>query len=211
MPDPAGHGHGEAAALLGQSEPCPGSGIGERCQNGSAPGDTHRKTLKGVLVEWLRSHPWITLLLLLPLLLLLLALAVALAVRSGRSDPDTPRLLLLACAKDWVGYKGICYFLSRDELSWDQAQARCSQLGASLAVLRDEEMDFLFRLSGNVDYWVGLRRREQGLQWGDGSSFNSSVPVKGNAECVFLGIGKFWSGICSNPRPYLCTKAQTHL
>ncbi|NXU34544.1 CD69 protein, partial [Drymodes brunneopygia] len=62
------------------------------------------------------------------------------------------------CPFGWIGYKGICYFLSRDHLSWDQAQARCSELGASLAVLRDEEMEFLFSFSRNVDYWVGLRR-----------------------------------------------------
>ncbi|NXT72899.1 CD69 protein, partial [Chaetops frenatus] len=62
------------------------------------------------------------------------------------------------CPNGWVGYLGICYLLSRDESSWDQAQAQCSELGASLAVLRDEEMDLLFHLCGNLDYWLGLRR-----------------------------------------------------
>uniref|UniRef100_A0A8C5TIY9 C-type lectin domain-containing protein n=1 Tax=Malurus cyaneus samueli TaxID=2593467 RepID=A0A8C5TIY9_9PASS len=85
---------------------------------------------------------------------------------------DTP--LLLACPHGWVGHRGICYFLSRDQLSWDQAQARCSELGASLAVLQDWEMEFLFRLTWNENYWLGLRRRGRELQWGDGSSFNSS-------------------------------------
>ncbi|NXB13158.1 CD69 protein, partial [Rhagologus leucostigma] len=62
------------------------------------------------------------------------------------------------CPKGWVGHNGVCYFLSRDEGSWDQGQARCSELGASLAVLKDEEMEFLFHFSGNVDCWLGLRR-----------------------------------------------------
>ncbi|NWI45179.1 CD69 protein, partial [Picathartes gymnocephalus] len=62
------------------------------------------------------------------------------------------------CPNDWVGYRGVCYFLSRDEGTWEQAQARCSELGASLAMLKDREMEFLFRLSGNEHYWLGLRR-----------------------------------------------------
>ncbi|NXH44866.1 CD69 protein, partial [Dicaeum eximium] len=62
------------------------------------------------------------------------------------------------CPDGWIGYRGICYFLSKDHLTWDEAQARCSQLGASLAVPRDEEMEFLFHLSGKVDYWLGLHR-----------------------------------------------------
>ncbi|NWV09159.1 CD69 protein, partial [Ptilonorhynchus violaceus] len=62
------------------------------------------------------------------------------------------------CLKGWVEYHRICYFLSNDHGTWDQAQDRCSELGASLAVLKDREMEFLSRLSGNVDYWLGLRR-----------------------------------------------------
>ncbi|NWU88210.1 CD69 protein, partial [Onychorhynchus coronatus] len=62
------------------------------------------------------------------------------------------------CPEAWVGYRRVCYYLSRDEGTWEQAQHRCSELGASLAVLSDEEMGFLFLLRGNVDYWLGLRR-----------------------------------------------------
>ncbi|NXK43660.1 CD69 protein, partial [Piprites chloris] len=62
------------------------------------------------------------------------------------------------CPEGWVGYRGVCYYLSGDEGTWQQAQGRCSELGASLAVLSDQEMDFAFRLSGNTDYWLGLRR-----------------------------------------------------
>uniref|UniRef100_A0A8C5TSD0 C-type lectin domain-containing protein n=1 Tax=Malurus cyaneus samueli TaxID=2593467 RepID=A0A8C5TSD0_9PASS len=98
--------------------------------------------------------------------------AAASAPGAERVTPDTS--CLLACPHGWVGHRGICYFLSRDQLSWDQAQARCSELGASLAVLKDWEMEFLFPHSAKVDYWLGLRRRGRELQWGDGSSFNSS-------------------------------------
>ncbi|XP_048145683.1 uncharacterized protein LOC125318793 isoform X3 [Corvus hawaiiensis] len=87
---------------------------------------------------------------LLVLLLLLLALGAALAVQSGScgKTPVTPVApvapVLLACPKGWVGYRGVCDFLSRDQGTWGQGQARCSKLGASLAVLKDEEMEFPF-------------------------------------------------------------------
>ncbi|NXP60091.1 CLC2D protein, partial [Chloropsis cyanopogon] len=68
--------------------------------------------------------------------------------------------------------------------------------------------DLLFRLRGNVDYWLGLRRRGERLLWGDGSSFSSSVPVLGNSECVLLADKELRTMSCSVEQPYLCSKAQ---
>ncbi|NXI90491.1 CLC2B protein, partial [Psophia crepitans] len=63
------------------------------------------------------------------------------------------------CPDDWVGYRNVCYYLSQEEGSWEWSQERCSSHGASLAVLqRAWEMEFLSRLKGNVDFWVGLQR-----------------------------------------------------
>ncbi|NXQ29714.1 CLC2D protein, partial [Alaudala cheleensis] len=88
---------------------------------------------------------------------------------------------------------------------------RCSELGASLAIVRDEEMDLLFRLRGNVHYWLGLRRRGGRLHWGDGSDFSSRVPVLGNSQCVYLADNALTSARCSNEQPYVCSKAQAPL
>ncbi|XP_059706930.1 C-type lectin domain family 2 member D11-like isoform X8 [Haemorhous mexicanus] len=125
--------------------------------------------------------------------------------------PATP-LLLMGCPHGWVGYKGVCYYFSRDYGTWEQAQERCSQLNASLAIAEDDEaMDLLFRLRGNVDFWLGLRRRGERLLWEDGSSYSSRVPVLGNSDCVYLADDKFRSEFCSNERPYLCSKAEAPL
>ncbi|XP_063020339.1 C-type lectin domain family 2 member H-like [Melospiza melodia melodia] len=87
--------------------------------------------------------------------------------------PATPPSLL-GCPHGWVGYNGVCYYFSRDYSTWEQGQERCSELNASLAIAKDEEaMDLLFRLCGNVDFWLGLRRRGERLHWGDGSSYSS--------------------------------------
>ncbi|NXF27864.1 CLC2D protein, partial [Rhodinocichla rosea] len=71
--------------------------------------------------------------------------------------------------------------------------------------------DLLFRLCGNVDFWLGLCRRGERLHWGDGSSYSSRVPVFGNSECVYLADERLRSGNCSSERPYVCSKAQAAL
>ncbi|NXF58889.1 CLC2B protein, partial [Ciccaba nigrolineata] len=63
------------------------------------------------------------------------------------------------CPYEWVAYRGVCYYLSSEEGSWEWSRERCSSLGASLAVLKEQwEREFLLRLKGNIDCWVGLRR-----------------------------------------------------
>ncbi|NXS30908.1 CL12A protein, partial [Pomatostomus ruficeps] len=62
------------------------------------------------------------------------------------------------CPKGWIGHSGVCSFLSRDKRSWEQDKACCFSLGASLTVLEDREMEFLFPFSRERDYWLGLRR-----------------------------------------------------
>ncbi|KAM7047964.1 C-type lectin domain family 2 member D11-like [Acridotheres tristis] len=185
-------------------------------QGSSAPGHVHRNILRRLPGEWFSCHPVLTSALIV-LLVLVLALAVALAVQSAPQLPVPPATppSVLGCPSGWVGYNGVCYYFSRDSRSWEQSQEQCSELGASLAILKDEEMDLFFRLRGNGDYWLGLRRRGEQLQWEDGSSFSSSAvsappcrfPVIGHSECLCLADHTFRSVMCSNPQPYLCSKA----
>ncbi|XP_063262312.1 C-type lectin domain family 2 member D11-like isoform X1 [Prinia subflava] len=137
----------------------------------SAPGSVHRRILRGFPGKRFRCRA-VPVLVLVVLVLLVLALAVALAVQSASQLPVTP-VTPQCCPSGWVGYNGVCYYFSRDSSTWEQGQERCSQLGASLAIVKDEDLGLLFRLHGNVDYWLGLRRRGQRLHWGDGSNFSS--------------------------------------
>ncbi|XP_050832122.1 C-type lectin domain family 2 member H-like isoform X2 [Serinus canaria] len=190
-----------------ESESCSFRGVvNEPLENRSATGNRHRR-LQG---EWFRSHPVGTAVLILLLLVLVLALGVALAVQSAPQDPVTPEVLQ-CCPHGWVGYNGICYYFSRDDGTWEQGQESCSKLGASLAILMDEAMDLLFRLRGNGDFWLGLRRRGERLQWEDGSSYSSRVPVFGSADCVYLADRRLRSENCSREHPYVCSKAQAPL
>ncbi|KAK2542404.1 hypothetical protein Q9233_000496, partial [Columba guinea] len=117
--------------------------------------------------------------------------------------------VVLGCPEDWVGYRNVCYYLSsmEQEGSWEWSQEQCSLLGASLAVLeREWEMEFLSRLRGNIDYWLGLRRRDGRLQWVNGSSFNHTYLVYDQGECAFFSDRGVMISRCSQHRPYLCSK-----
>ncbi|XP_074020882.1 C-type lectin domain family 2 member B-like [Numenius arquata] len=145
------------------------------------------------------------------LVALVLALTAAVAVLSGRTCGGDPAVLapVLVCPNGWVGYYNVCYYLSRDEGSWEWSQEQCSSHGASLVLLRREwEMEFLSRLNVNVNSWIGLRRWGKRLEWVDGSSFNQTFEVHGQAECVYLYNGVVGSTDCSQRRPYICSKPQ---
>ncbi|XP_058698002.1 early activation antigen CD69-like [Poecile atricapillus] len=176
-------------------------------QGTSAAGNVHKRILRRLLGKRFWSHPvaiWVSSVLLTAVLTAVLSLAVL----SARQAP-VPPVPVQGCPCGWVGYCGTCYYFSRDHGTWEQGQERCSELGASLAILKHEEMHWFFRLRGNTDYWLGLRRRGEHLQWVDGSNFSSWVPVLGNSECVYLADDKFRSADCSNEQPYLCSMAQT--
>ncbi|KFW75435.1 C-type lectin domain family 2 member D, partial [Manacus vitellinus] len=87
----------------------------------------------------------------------------------------------------------------------------CPLLSPSQDHLLSPSQDHIFHLNGNLDYWLGLRRRGERLQWVDGSSYNSSLEVLGNSECVYLADHKLRSEDCSTEWAYLCSKPQPHL
>ncbi|XP_061875883.1 C-type lectin domain family 2 member B-like [Colius striatus] len=160
----------------------------------------------------LNKHHSVCALVLAVLLALILALSVALAVQSagsraaGAALPAAPGL---GCAYDWVGYRNMCYYVSAEEGSWSWSQAQCSRHGASLAMLQEEwEMEFLQRLKGDLDCWVGVRRQGEHLEQVDGSNFTFSSLVHGKAACVYLIETLVGSSDCSLHRPYICSKPQ---
>ncbi|XP_075581452.1 uncharacterized protein LOC142596242 [Pelecanus crispus] len=175
------------------------------------PGDTGRRA-HGSPCKWPARHPVCAMVVVAVLVVLVVAFAMAFAVQSaGRhgGNPDLPAAGVLACPEGWVGYRKVCFYLSREEGSWEQSQEQCSSLGASLAMLKmGWEMEFVSRLQGRDDYWIGLRRRGERLEWVDGSSFNQSFPVHSQGACAYLSNNAVASSSCSLDRPYVCSKPQ---
>ncbi|XP_074990803.1 uncharacterized protein LOC142074185 isoform X2 [Calonectris borealis] len=172
------------------------------------PGDTDKRTHRRLLGKLCRVLP-VCVVVLAVLVALVLALAAVVAVLSAGGDggnPALPAALVLACPDGWVGYRGVCYYLSKEEGSWEWSQEQCSSRGASLAVLRMSwEMELLSRLKGNADYWLGLRREGERLEWVDGSRFNETFLVFGRGACVYLNKHAVASASCSQHRPYICS------
>ncbi|XP_074400604.1 uncharacterized protein LOC141729663 [Zonotrichia albicollis] len=110
-------------------------------QGTARTGNEHRRSLRRLLGERFRCHPVGTAVLILLLLVPVLALGAALAAQSAPQVPVTPAtpLVVLGCPHGWVGYKSVCYGFSWEYSTWEQGQERCSQLGASLAIAKDEE------------------------------------------------------------------------
>uniref|UniRef100_A0A8D0GKI7 C-type lectin domain-containing protein n=1 Tax=Sphenodon punctatus TaxID=8508 RepID=A0A8D0GKI7_SPHPU len=112
------------------------------------------------------------------------------------------------CPDDWIGYRGKCYYFSKQEKSWDPSQSVCSFFNASLAEIDSHEaMAFLMRYKGLPDHWIGLRREpEQPWRWTDGSEFNSLFEVRGKGDCAYLNEKAASATRCSTPKNWICSK-----
>ncbi|XP_067169933.1 C-type lectin domain family 2 member B-like isoform X3 [Apteryx mantelli] len=125
------------------------------------------------------------------------------------SDPQTTGAAALSCRDGWIGYRGICYYFSREDSSWELSQRHCSSLGASLAVLKREwEVRFLRRLKDSANSWLGLRRQDGRLVWVDDTVYNGTFPVHGQGDCAYMNDDDFSTSSCFLPRPYICSMPQ---
>ncbi|XP_062454612.1 C-type lectin domain family 2 member B-like isoform X4 [Rhea pennata] len=177
------------------------------CDDGQERTPSTRNRCSGKLGELCRSHPWVFRVLVVSLALI--AVVVAVAVSWPRGTRDAGTAAASGCREDWIGYRGMCYYLSRDEGSWDSSQHNCSSLGASLAVIKREwEVDFLRQFKGSIDCWFGLRRRDGRLVWVDNTVYNETFPVDSQGECAYLSYEVFATSSCSMPRGYICSTSQ---
>ncbi|XP_067169973.1 C-type lectin domain family 2 member B-like [Apteryx mantelli] len=137
-----------------------------------------------------------------------LLVCIAAVAASWCSRPQTTGAAALGCPDGWIGYRGICYYVSREEASWESSQRVCSSLGASLAVLKREwEVPFLRELKGSADCWLGLRRQDGRLVWADDTVYNETFLVHGQEACAYMSDAAIASSSCSQLRPYICSEA----
>ncbi|XP_062454604.1 C-type lectin domain family 2 member D-like isoform X2 [Rhea pennata] len=144
-----------------------------------------RNRCSGSLGEPHRSRQRLLVTLAVSLALIVVVVAVAVSWPNGPQGAGTAAKL--GCIDGWIWYRGMCYYLSQDEGSWESSQHNCSSLGASLAVIKREwEVDFLRQFKGSIDCWFGLRRRDGRLVWVDNTVYNETFPVDSQGECAYL-------------------------
>ncbi|XP_061875916.1 C-type lectin domain family 2 member D-like [Colius striatus] len=175
------------------------------------PEDTPKRSCRGVVGKFCELHP-VYARALAVLLALILALSVALAVQSagsraaGAALPAAPGL---GCAYGWVGYRDMCYYVSVEKGNWEWSQLQCWKRRAWLAMLQEEwEMEFLQRLKGDLDCWVGVIRWGEHLERVDGSNFTFKVSLQGEEHCLLLINGHLRGSSCLQKYQYICSKLQ---
>ncbi|XP_037767879.1 C-type lectin domain family 2 member L isoform X3 [Chelonia mydas] len=100
----------------------------------------------------------------------ILVLVLVIFLKPPISLPSEP------CPEDWLYFKRKCYYLSEEEKDWDSSQSFCSLYEASLAVIENhQEMHFLTKRMHMQDSWIGLRKREEGFYWVNGTPLTTDL------------------------------------
>ena len=127
-------------------------------------------------------------------------------------------ILFLPGAVAQTEYSG--FFLLDEPANFTQCEARCNEVGASLACIRSEdEYRRISKRNPGEEFWIGLYRRGPcSWEWtsGCGSEYEAwrkGMPrVRGN-ECAAMdssdegyqeGVGTWWSDNCGRQLPCLC-------
>ncbi|KAM4609579.1 C-type lectin domain family 2 member D11-like [Discoglossus pictus] len=71
-----------------------------------------------------------------------------------------------------------------------------------------EELGFVQHYKENHDYWIGLRREDDGNPWvwANGTLFNHMFRIEGVSPCVFLNSERISSAACYGDRKWVCNK-----
>eukprot|EP00058_Branchiostoma_floridae_P019226 XP_002604716.1 hypothetical protein BRAFLDRAFT_80311 [Branchiostoma floridae] len=125
------------------------------------------------------------------------------------------------CDDGWVIWENYCYLFRTQELTWQQAENRCSQVGAHLASVRTgQENEFIRSHSAARKIWIGLNDKgtEGTWRWTDstGVGYLNWLPNQpddaGNSEdCVEMHTNGRWNdNRCNNnnvKQDSVCKKA----
>ncbi|XP_032068137.1 C-type lectin domain family 2 member D-like isoform X2 [Thamnophis elegans] len=165
-------------------------------QNGHLPG-THSRN-KGIIA-----------LVILVVVLIIIIIAISLA----ETCPSCPLFASqgVACPDFWVGYKGKCFYISKEEGNWSLSLKTCLSLNASLAVIdTQEELDFWVKFFHPLHYWFGLSREvNQTWKWSNGTEFKNQFPVRGEGFCAYLNGERTDSSFCSMEKRFFCSQPES--
>ncbi|XP_069077278.1 killer cell lectin-like receptor subfamily G member 2 [Pleurodeles waltl] len=183
---------------------------GPEASRGASPGS--KRCMRTLLPPTDTSSSRV-LLVLCALCALLLLLVVTLAALTGHcfsQDAPVPSRSE-PCPMDWLYSGNKCYYFSmmyKKDGAWSNSQSLCSSYNGSLAFFdTQEELNFLTAVSCDHHMWVGLRKREDGIHWVNGTTCSSSLcTITDFGDCAYIGGGSLRVSGCHLPRPYICTK-----
>ncbi|KAM3847556.1 C-type lectin domain family 2 member D-like isoform 2-T3 [Vipera latastei] len=120
-------------------------------------------------------------------------------------------IVSVACPDFWIGYRGKCFYISKEEKNWSLSLTTCSSFNASLAVIdTQKELDFWVEIFHPFHYWFGLSREiKQVWKWFNGTEFKNQFAVRGEGFCAYVDGKGASSTICSMEKRFLCSRPES--
>ncbi|KAI4886146.1 hypothetical protein NFI96_016666 [Prochilodus magdalenae] len=118
----------------------------------------------------------------------------------------------------WRYFNSSIYYITTEEKSWSESRQDCRRREADLVIITSrEEQEFIFRVFGDHEAWIGLTDTEtEGIwKWVDGSKLTTSFwsaeepNSYGDEDCAITGIRfvKSWADFpCNLPLAGICKK-----
>ncbi|XP_069825291.1 CD209 antigen-like protein C [Dendropsophus ebraccatus] len=120
------------------------------------------------------------------------------------------------CPDSWYTSGCSCYYFSEEELSWDEARDKCTNMNSNLVMIKNktesDNLNKLFKIKKG--YWIGLRRKPEEVQswkWLDGTraSFtnwgnNQPDNYKNQEHCGETMSGPWNDRSCRDKLLYIC-------
>ncbi|XP_075581320.1 C-type lectin domain family 17, member A-like isoform X3 [Pelecanus crispus] len=119
------------------------------------------------------------------------------------------------CSKGWTYFRNSCYFYSKTETSWENAQRFCSVLGTQLLEVDSPEEKDHIRTILESSSWLGIRdeevegswkRANGSIQTRESSSWHRNEPNGGLQEncAVVREDGEWYDYPCESQLPWVC-------
>ncbi|XP_051630611.1 macrophage mannose receptor 1-like [Manacus candei] len=133
----------------------------------------------------------------------------------GTKDDLCSRAGCPPCSKGWVYFWNSCYFFSKTETSWTEAQGFCSALGAELLEVEELQEKKHVQALLQSPAWLGIRDEELEGTWKrrdgsvlprNGSWWHRDEPNGGTLEnCAGLGPdGQWFDYPCAGKLRWVC-------
>ncbi|XP_070789552.1 C-type lectin domain family 2 member D-like [Pituophis catenifer annectens] len=146
------------------------------------------------------------------LIIVLIIVIISLAAKETKTSCPSCHSLAsqsAACPDFWIGYRGKCFYVSKDEKNWTLSLKTCSSFNASLAVIDSQkELEFWVKIFKPFHYWFGLSRENKIWKWSNGTEFKNQFPVRAEGFCAYVNEKGASSTICSMEKLFLCSQPE---
>ncbi|XP_051763537.1 CD209 antigen-like protein D isoform X2 [Ctenopharyngodon idella] len=131
------------------------------------------------------------------------------------NERDRLRNELQICAV-WTCYQSSIYYISNETKNWTESRRYCTDRGADLIIINNrEEQEFLKRVPGGTEVWIGLTDSdvEDTWKWVDGTNMTSGFwrdgepsDSTGEEDCAINLSSGFADYSCNENFKWICEK-----